>query len=70
MRRILVTLHYPLDCVCMIAIERAVSAAYPDARLDESGNVWDGPEITPEPIDATTAAEAWFVKPGARAGDA
>jgi hypothetical protein len=33
MRRILVTLHYPLDCVCMIAIEReAMALAYGAAK--------------------------------------
>jgi hypothetical protein len=66
MRRILVTLHYPLEMACVAAILRAVSIAYPDARGGEDGNVWDGPEITPEPIDAATAAERVAVKRAAR----
>lgn len=55
MRRILVTLHYPLEMSCVAAILRAVSVAYPDARVGEDGTVWDGPET---PLSAPISGHA------------
>lgn len=38
-RRVLVTMHLPLDMRCVAMILRSVSNAYPDAKLGENGEI-------------------------------
>ena len=39
MRRTLVTVHLPLDAVCVAGIMRLVAEAYPSARLETAGSL-------------------------------
>lgn len=38
-RRVLVTMHFPIEAMCYAAILRAVSESYPDAVIGENGTI-------------------------------
>jgi hypothetical protein len=40
-RRVLVTMHYPLDMHCVAMLMKAVADAYPSAVVGEDGTIWD-----------------------------
>ena len=50
-RRLLVTMHYPLEMHCVAMILKAVSDLYPQAVVSENGEVWDRMDDTPYCID-------------------
>lgn len=51
-RRVLVTMHLPIEMGCFAGILRAISKAYPDAVVGDNGTVWN------RRAEATAAAAA------------